>query len=307
MNKLNEENVERHILKFSVYLAWFFTIMGLVWGVLSGSQMIIFDGLYSFISVVLSSLSIYAARNVKIADDARFPLGRARMEPMVIAFKSLVIVALCVTAASRAVISLFSGGQEINALSAMTYAIVATVLCLGGLLYMLRKRKKVPTSILIKAECMQWGMDTLLSVAVLLGFSIAFVMQRMGYERFAQYIDPLMVIAASLFFVKMPFKSLVEGVKDMLGMSPDDDIYRVSKKVLEEIAKKRRFEGFSLRISRAGRQVIYKIGFVSKNSKDTRTFGELDSIRQEVESSLRALHDNPIRLGVSFMHDKRWG
>jgi len=307
MNKLNEENVEQHILKFSVFFASFFTILGLVWGVLARSQMIIFDGLYSFISVVLTGLSIYAASNMKIADDVRFPLGRARMEPMVIAFKSLVIVVLCVTAFGSAVITLFSGGQEVNALSATTYAIVATVLCLGGLLYMLWKRKQVPTSILIKVECMQWGMDTLLSATVLLGFFIALVMQRMGYERFAQYMDPLMVIAASLFFIKMPFKSLVEGIKDMLSMTPDDDIHRVSRKALEEIAKKRRFDGFSLRISKAGRELIYRIAFVSENSKDTRTFGELDSIRQEVESSLRDLHDNPIRLGVSFMHDKRWG
>jgi predicted Co/Zn/Cd cation transporter (cation efflux family) len=306
INRRDEERVEQHILKLSVFLAWFFTVLGVSWGVLAKSQMIIFDGLYSFISVILSSISVYAAWSMKIGDDTKFPLGRSSLEPMVIILKSIVIVVLCVIAFSKAIISLFSGSQEVNTLSAIAYGIVATITCLCSLLYIVWKRKKSKTSVLVKSECMQWGMDTLLSAAVLLGFLAAALIQRMGYAQYARYMDPAMVIIASAFFIKMPLLSLVEGVKDMLRMAPDGDVYHASKQLLEEITKKRGFDGFRLRISKAGREFTYKIGFVTENPKDTRSLEELDNIRQEVESRLHALYDNPIWLGVSFIHDKKW-
>jgi predicted Co/Zn/Cd cation transporter (cation efflux family) len=303
----NEEHIEQHILKFSVFFACFFAVLGVAWGVLARSQMIVFDGLYSLISVILSSLSIYTAWSLKIGDDARFPLGRSLMEPMVIALKSIVIVALCIAAFSRAVISLLAGGQEVNTFSAMFYALFATTACLGGLAYIIWKRKRARTSLLIKAECMQWGMDTMLSATVLLGFAAASIMQRMGYARYAVYVDPLMVIAASMFFVKMPFGSLVESIKDMLRMAPDGDIHGASSRMLEEIVKARGFDGFRLRISKSGRELTYKIGLVSEDPGKKRLLVEMDDIRREIQGRLQAMHDNPIWLGVSFVRDKKWG
>ena len=301
-----EERLEQHILKFSVAGALFFAVLGLVWGAFARSQMIRFDGLYSFISVILSSLSVYTARSITKGDDERFPFGRAQMEPLTVALKSLVITLLCALAFTNALISLFSGGSDINALSAVAYALVATTGCLFGFLYITRKRKKAGTSVLVKAESMQWLMDMSLSAAVLVGFLIASIMQHMGYEAYARYIDPLMLVIASAFFIKVPVGSLITGIKDMLKMAPGGNIYRVSKEALEKIAKKRGFDGFVLRVSKGGREFDYKIGFVSRDPRDERSLVELDSIRQEVQDSLQALFDNPIWLCVSFIHDKKW-
>jgi predicted Co/Zn/Cd cation transporter (cation efflux family) len=301
-----EERVEQHILKFSVFAALFFALLGLVWGAVSGSQMIMFDGLYSFISVVLSSLSVYVAWSMSIGADERFPVGRAQMEPMVIALKSLVITSLCLVAFIRAMISIFSGGQEINEISAMVYALIATSSCLGGLVYIIWKRKRAPGSVLVKAECMQWSMDTMLSGMVLLGFLAAWGMERTGYVRYSSYMDPVMVVVASVFFIRMPVMSLVESIRDMLHMAPEKSIYETSKKVVAEISEKRGFRDFKLRISRAGRELTYRINFLAGSPDDMRSLGELDIIRMEVENRLRTLNDNPIRLGVSFMYDQKW-
>ena len=175
------------------------------------------------------------------------------------------------------------------------------------MLYTIWQRKKTPSSMFVKAESMQLGMDTLLSAAVLLGFFIAAVIQHMGYEQYAKYADPVMVVIASAFFIKMPAMSLIESIKDILHMAPDGDIYSSSKKVIEEIAKNRGFASFNLRIGKTGRQLTYKVGFISRSPKDGRSMGELDDIRNEVEIGLKALFDNPLWLGVSFMHDKKWG
>lgn len=57
MNTRHEQN----ILLFSAYEALFFALLALIWGLLARSQMIMFDGVYSFISLVLTGLCFYAA------------------------------------------------------------------------------------------------------------------------------------------------------------------------------------------------------------------------------------------------------
>ena len=51
--------LENKILKLSAIGALFFALFGIAWGWAIKSDMIIFDGLYSFISVILSMLSLY--------------------------------------------------------------------------------------------------------------------------------------------------------------------------------------------------------------------------------------------------------
>ena len=300
----SESRVEQHILKFSVSVALLFAVLGLVWGMLSRSQMIMFDSLYSFVSVILSSLSVYVAWSIKLGDDANFPLGRAQMEPMVVALKSLVITSLCLIALVRAIMSLFSSGQEIDALSAMTYAVIATAACIGSSIYIAWQRKKAKTSALVKAEYTQWFMDTLLSVAVLVGFFAAAVLQHKGYDNIARYMDPLMVVIASTLFIRMPIKSFIESMKDLLCMAPGGDIYRDSEEVVEDISKKHGFKTFGLSISKAGREFTCKIRFISKSSEDTLSLVGMDRIREEVEKGLQTLYDSPIWLRVYFTYDK---
>ena len=53
----------------------------LIGGLLAGSQMIVFDGLYSFASVGLSVLAVMALRFARRGADERFPWGREAAEP----------------------------------------------------------------------------------------------------------------------------------------------------------------------------------------------------------------------------------
>jgi predicted Co/Zn/Cd cation transporter (cation efflux family) len=303
----HEARMEKHLLRFSVYAALFFAVLGLAWGVLIKSQMLIFDGIYSFVSVLMTSLSVYVAGIMGNKDDAKFPFGRSQMEPMVIILRALLIIVVCASAFGRAMVWLVSGGGETNVFSAMIYCLLGTVGCLGCWLYITRQRRKVRLSGLVQAESMQWLADTLLSLTIFLGFLAACMLKHTEHAQYVRYIDPLMVMIAAVFFSSAPVVSFVGGIKDILRMAPDGDIYRVSRPVLEEIAKKRGFDGFVLRIAKSGRDLVYEIGFVSDDPKDARSMGELDDIRNEVESRLKALFENQVWLDISFMHDKKWG
>ena len=302
-----EVHDEKRILKFSIYAALFFAVLALVWGSLIKSQMLIFDGIYAFASVVMASLSVYVSKMMESGDDVKFPFGKSQMEPMVIILKALVIIVICISAFGRAAVSIFSGGRDINTLSAATYSLVGIIGCLGCWFYIKRSRKKASASDLVKLESMQWLADALLSVAIFIGFLAAYSIGHTEYARFSRYVDPLMVIVAALFFSVVPIKSLIRGVKDILQMTPDGEVYKISRRIIEDVSKKRGFDGFVLRIVKSGREFVYEIGFVSDNLDDERSMGELDSIRLEVERELKSFYDNPIWVDISFMHDKKWG
>ena len=150
-------------------------------------------------------------------------------------------------------------------------------------------------------------MDTLLSLAVFTGFSISFIIQRAGYGQYARYMDPLMVMVAVLFFIRGPIVSFIDGIRGMLIMAPEKTVYSASEKAIKEIAEQRGFEDVILRLGKSGREFVCEVSFVAKDPNNSCSIGEMDAIRREAEVRLRNLFDSPLRLCVSFVHDRKLG
>lgn len=83
------QNIEKKILSFSIISAFLFALTGSIWGILINSQVILFDGIYSFISVILSAVSLLASEIIKKEDDKMFQFGRSQVEPITIVFNLL--------------------------------------------------------------------------------------------------------------------------------------------------------------------------------------------------------------------------
>ena len=50
------------LLRFSLAMGIFFTVLGVSWGLAIQSAVILFDGIYSGMSILLTALSLLAAR-----------------------------------------------------------------------------------------------------------------------------------------------------------------------------------------------------------------------------------------------------
>ncbi|MFI7194678.1 cation transporter [Nocardia nova] len=75
-------------LVFSMWSSVVFVVVSLAWGLAAGSQMIVFDGLYSLVGIALSAVSVAAQRTVAKGADASYPWGRETWEPVVIVVRS---------------------------------------------------------------------------------------------------------------------------------------------------------------------------------------------------------------------------
>ena len=296
---------EQKILMVSACGALFFALLALTWGILVNSQMIMFDGVYSFISLLLTGLYFYTAKSMEKGSDRNFPYGRSQLEPMVIVVQSIVLLLICTKALISAVLSLFTGAQDINSISGMGYAFIGVLGCFIVWKYIKHAiNKNAIKSELVKTQGSQWLMDTMLSLAVLIGFLISYILQLLGFEQYARYMDPLMVIFAVLFFVREPMVSLIEGIRGMLIMAPDKRIYDISNKEIKVFAKEKGFDDIVLRLGKSGRELVYEVSFVSKDPNVLYSVTQMDKIRKEVELKLLSLFDSPLWLCVSFIHDK---
>ncbi|OOE68450.1 hypothetical protein BZG19_09220 [Salinivibrio kushneri] len=111
---MSPQNVvnEKSVLVFSALLALGFAIAGLAVGWIAGSLVIMFDGIYSLISLVLTLLSLGASWYIH-SRYAR-PITRALLTPLVVAIKGAVIMLLVGYSLYEAVSSLVEGGRAIR-------------------------------------------------------------------------------------------------------------------------------------------------------------------------------------------------
>ncbi|CAH8195810.1 cation diffusion facilitator family transporter [Vibrio aestuarianus] len=216
-------NNENRVLTISALLASGFAGGGLVVGMLVGSLVIVFDGVYSLVSLLLTLLSLVASRYIRKPSDSQFPLGRAVFEPAVIAIKASVILLVVSYSLYSAVVALFTGGREVDASIATLFGAINVIGC-GFAWWFIAQKSKRYSSGLIEAETKQWQMDTLLSVVVTVGFLVAFLVTMSPYAEYAVYVDPMMMLLMSFYFIKVPYDMLKSAMRELLMMSASKEI-----------------------------------------------------------------------------------
>ncbi|WP_018923460.1 cation diffusion facilitator family transporter [Salsuginibacillus kocurii] len=295
---------ESVLLRYSVIGALFFAVLGVVWGLLIQSQMLLFDGVYSFLSVGLSLLSVVTARFIRAEDEVRFPFGKSSIEPLVITFKYFAILLMCFYAFFVAAGDLLSGGREVNPGHATLYAFIALTGCYIVQKY-LRTRNKNLKSKLVEAEANQWLMDTVLSVGVLAGFGVALGMAYTPFAPYIRYVDPLMVLLVSGYFMKVPLQGMIENGKELLGFTVQDTIRLDIEEVVKDIQKSFGFEETFVRVTKLGRRLFIEIDFVTGRETTISTIVESDKVRNEVFEKIEHV-DEEAWLTISFTADRKW-
>jgi cation diffusion facilitator family transporter len=290
-------------LMFSVLASSVFAVGSLVWGYFAGSQMIVFDGLYSFVSVALSLLAVWALRAARSGPDERYPWGREIFEPLTIAVKAVALAGLCLYALVGGVMDILAGGREIDAGWAVIYGIVATVVGVGVSL-VLRRMSRGATD-LVRAEAAEWMGDALLSIGTLAGFGVALVLQVTGNEALARYVDPAMLVLTSAIYLKIPARLAAEGLHEVLTMSAAPAVRDQVTAVAGEVGREWALAEPVVRLSKVGARLDVEVVFLVEAGSTARTVEEFDRVRAELDERLRATGLEPW-MSVEFTADPRW-
>ena len=165
-------NAEQRTLKFSIALTVFLGVLGVASGLVTNSQAIIFDGMYSFVDVVPTVVSLLVVKLIARGTSHRFQYGFWHLEPLVAVLRDAILAVACIYAAVDAVKALTSGGHEVEYGRAALWAGILCVIGLAMTLF-LRRRAKALQSPMLEVDARSWVVSTFLSLGLLIGFAIA--------------------------------------------------------------------------------------------------------------------------------------
>ncbi|EJS4045115.1 cation diffusion facilitator family transporter [Vibrio vulnificus] len=286
---------ENRILTFSALAASGFAVAGLVLGMFAGSLVIMFDGVYSLVSLLLTLLSLAASYYINTPSQRLFPFGKAVLEPIVIAIKAIVILMVVAYSLYSAVFDLFNGGREVNTSVAIFFETSCVIGCAYVWWYISRKSRQYSSG-LIAAEVKQWQMDALLSAVVTIGFIMSIAVTYSPYAEFAAYADPVMMLAMSFYFIKVPMGMLKEALRELLMMSPDEELCRSVGNDIEFIEKQTSQHLKLAGVAKVGQELRVNVDLHVKNK--TLALAELESTRNKLKKQL-SKHPFKLQLNVN--------
>ncbi len=277
--------VESRALRRSVWGNLFFAGLGFGFAASSESEAILLDGFFSLVAFVLSLLTIRVAKLVEGPADEWFHFGYAAFEPMLNTVKGLLLLGVCGFSLVSAINALLHGGRDLNPGWALIYAVVAAGG--AGILALVQKRAARTTgSPLLAVDVKNWKIDSLLSIGVGAAFLVAFLLRESDWSELLPYVDPTLVILLVIAMLRDPIKIVIEGVGELLAVSPDETIQR---QVRDEFARQMEsypVRSFNLRMLKAGRTHYLLAHVVVEPDSRIDRIREQDALRKQITIGL---------------------
>lgn len=295
---------EPKILQLSMQGAAILAVLGIVFGIFSKTQAIIFDGLVAFISVGLGYLSVVTSRFIYKEDDDIFQYGYVRFEPMVNLFKSLILLIVCVYAFISAVRELFGGGYAIEIGVAAIYNAVA--LAFSAVMFgITRFYGRILESDLIKVDNLEWKIDCVLYVGGMCAFGFVFIFDRAQESALSRLIDPALLFVLSLYLSLSPLKIAIANFKDLVMVAPPEMDNKITE-IMENLASEYGFGDYDTHIAKSGRFFMIEVNILLDDSGSAiSSVKDCDIIREKIENALE-LPSYKIWLSVSFTSNPKW-
>jgi predicted Co/Zn/Cd cation transporter (cation efflux family) len=186
---------EQGILRLSILVTFALAAFGVVFGVLTGSSSIIFDGVYSALDASMTILALLVSRLITQSMGERtrarlvrhFTMGFWHLEPMVLGLSGFLLIGAAGYALANAVSSLLSGGRVLAFDHAILYAALTLCVALGMALFVRRANRRIGSAFL-ELDAKAWMISAAMTGALFVAFAFGWAIQgTLLAERLALY------------------------------------------------------------------------------------------------------------------------
>ncbi len=297
------ELVEQRVLKISIAVTFLLAVTGIVFGLLSGSLAIIFDGMFNVVDMIMSVLALMVTRLLTSEGNSRFQYGYWHVEPMVLVFNGGILILVCAYALINAIDSLLTGGRELNFDWAVIFALLTSVLSIGMYVYIRQKNLKLKSEFL-RLDTHSWLISAFISSSLLLAFGVATFMEKTQYSYLTPYVDPFILAVLAAFLIFVPMAAVRDAMRDIFLIAP----FGLDKKIrefLDALMVRQGFKTYSSYVAKIGRAQFIEIHIVVPPNYPISSIEALDEIRREITQVVGG--DSPQRwLIVAFTAEESW-
>jgi cation diffusion facilitator family transporter len=277
---------EQGALKLSILVTALMGLTGVAAGFMIGSGAIMFDGIYSFVDVMLTFGALAVSKLLNQEPTKRFQFGYWHLEPLVGVIESAILVTACVYAIINALQGLKSGGHSVSYGFGLVWA---GIMCVSGVAMAayVDRLARDQGSILLKVDSRGWLLSGLLSLALLVAYSIAVALDNSAYSHWVPYVDPAVLLCMSLALLPIPLKTLTAAIREVLEVAPQD-LDQSVRSVLDDMTKERGFVRYSSHVAQVGRVRFVEIHILVPADYRVETVRAVDDIRREIAARLEA-------------------
>ncbi len=303
---------EESILRFSMAVTLFVTLLGVFFGLLAASLTILFDAVYELVDVVMTGLALLVARLITLSTSGgtvnkrlaeRFSMGFWHLEPIVLGVNGLLLMGAAIYGLVSAVDGLMHGGRQLAFEYALVFAAISLVIELGAAMCVTIAYRHIHSDFLA-LDAKSWLMSAAITVAYLFAFGFGLVAQGTRYEWLIPYIDPAALALVCLAVLPLPIGTVRRALADILLVTPPDLKQQVDA-VAQASVRRYGFESFRSYVARVGRGKQIELYFIVPGKWPAKTLEEWDRIRDEISDAIG--DDTPDRwLSIVFTTDPEW-
>ncbi|MGC5171455.1 cation transporter [Microbacterium sp. DT81.1] len=275
---------ERSALWVSIWVSLAIAAAALMLGVTTGTRIIVFDGAYMGIGLLLSIASVRAATASRAGPSSRFPFGRDALTPFVVLIQGLAIAGTLLYAAGDAIVIIRAGGSPVDP---VIIAIYGAGTAAAGFAMAIWLKRRAPKSDLVVAESAQWRAGAVLSTVMLVGALAAAFLTAAGLQNVADYVDPALVLVSCLLLAYIPFRLMSAGLNELLEGAPSQELKEKIAAAIESVRVAHELPEPLVRAGKVGNKLYVEVDFTVIGD-EWNIAGE-DIIRRSVEEALSTL------------------
>lgn len=303
---------EDGVLRVSMVIALFLTVLGVVFGLRADSLTLLFDAGYELIDVGMTGLALLVARLIAVSTSGkapdrriaeRFSMGFWHLEPIVLGLNGVLLMGASVYGLLHSIDSVMNGGRQLAFDYALLFAGISLVVELGAALFLLSANRRVKSEFLA-LDAKSWLMAACITVAYLLAFGFGSLAQGTRMEWLTPYIDPVALGLVCLAVLPIPFGTVRRAIEDILLVTPPD-LKRHVDEVARASVQRYGFDSHRACVARVGRGRQIELYFLVSKDWPARALAEWDRIRDEISDAIGG--DTPDRwLMIVFTTDPEW-
>ena len=303
---------EQSVLRTSIAATLVLAGLGILFGLLSGSFAIVFDGVYALIDAIMTIVALLVSNLIAASTReggsksrfiAQFTMGFWHLEPMVLGLNGVLLIGAAVYALINAIGSILTGGRELAFDQAIIYAVVTVIAAIGMAIFGARANRTIRSGF-VALDAKAWLMSAALTAALLVAFVFGYVIQGTRLQWMSPYIDPVALAIVCVVVIPIPIGTVRQALADVLLVTPPDLMQKVET-IAAQVVQRYGFLSYRAYVARVGRGRQIELYFIVPSGLPPKRLEEWDKIRDEIGDAIG--NDTPDRwLSIVFTTDLGW-
>ena len=225
------EKLEIEGIRWSLFGALTFGVLGVSFSLWTNSQAILLDGAFNLVSALTVYAALKISRLLKHPISESRPLGYGALEPLYVTIKGLIILTLTVYVIVSNILILLNGGNDLKLGVILIYLTIAIT---GNLIVYLNVRRICvkTSSPILDMEKENWLINTLITSSIGVSFLVVFLLKGSFFSPIIPFVDQIVVLQVGFLTIGVPYSSVRRGLRELLLFGADKDMYHKVKCIL---------------------------------------------------------------------------